>query len=130
MPSAAKTLMTVQIIWCFLLLLNLTYELYYTVIMREFQEKENLKNNLFRMATNLSWGCFIGPCFFHCESVQKKPDKRQKIRRNKKEEMAKLEKRNAELAAEAARLESESGKEGEIRKRFDVAKPGEKSWSL
>ena len=43
-----------------------------------------------------------------------------------KEEMAGLEKRNAELAAEAARLESESGREGEIRKRFDVAKPGEK----
>ncbi len=43
-----------------------------------------------------------------------------------KEEMAKLEKRNAELAAEATRLESESGREGEIRKRFDVAKPGEK----
>jgi len=43
-----------------------------------------------------------------------------------KEEMAGLEKRNAELAAEAARLESESGREGEIRKRFDVAKLGEK----
>ena len=40
--------------------------------------------------------------------------------------MAGLEKRNAELAAEAARLESESGREGEIKKRFDVAKPGEK----
>ena len=43
-----------------------------------------------------------------------------------KEERAGLEKRNAELAAEAARLESESGREREIRKRFDVAKPGEK----
>ena len=43
-----------------------------------------------------------------------------------KEELVKLETRNAELAAEAARLGSESGKEGEIRKRFDVAKPGEK----
>ena len=30
------------------------------------------------------------------------------------------------MGAEVARLESESGKEGEIRKRFDVAKPGEK----
>ena len=43
-----------------------------------------------------------------------------------KEELVKLETRNAELAAEAARLGSESGKEREIRKRFDVAKPGEK----
>src|SRR3989344_1735304 len=43
-----------------------------------------------------------------------------------KKEMAGLEKRNGELAAEAARLESESGQEREIRKRFDVAKPGEK----
>ena len=80
------------------------------------------------MAASNPRDCFSGACFFHRKSVQKKPDKCPKIRRNK-EELVKLETRNAELAAEAARLESESGREGEIRKRFDVAKPGEKSWS-
>ena len=43
-----------------------------------------------------------------------------------RKEISALEKRNAELTADIASLESDSGKESEIRKRFDVAKPGEK----
>ena len=43
-----------------------------------------------------------------------------------RKEISVLEKRNAELMADVASLESDSGKESEIRKRFDVAKPGEK----
>lgn len=53
---------------------------------------------------------------------------RNNLAQNKEEEnkLAALEKRNAELENEIIRMESESGKEEEIRKKFNVAKQGEK----
>lgn len=53
---------------------------------------------------------------------------RNNLTQNKEEEnkLAALEKRNAELKNKIMRMESESGKEEEIRKKFNVAKPGEK----
>jgi len=94
--------------------------------MREFQEKRKFKKIIYSGWLQIFLGIVLLALIFPTVKVYKKSrisvQKSQEI----KEEIAKLEKRNAELAAEAARLESESGEEGEIRKRFDVAKPGEK----
>jgi len=94
--------------------------------MREFQEKRKFKKIIYSGWLQIFLGIVLLALIFPTVKVYKKSrisaDKAEEI----KKEMAKLEKRNAELAAEAARLESESGREGEIRKRFDVAKPGEK----
>ena len=94
--------------------------------MREFQEKRKFKKIVYSVWLQAILGIIFLTLVFSAVKVYKKSrisvQKFQEI----KEEMAGLEKRNAELAAEAARLESESGREGEIRKRFDVAKPGEK----
>ena len=94
--------------------------------MREFQEKRKFKKIVYSVWLQAILGIIFLALIFLTVKVYKKSrisaDKAEEI----KKEMAKLEKRNAELAAEAARLESESGQEREIRKRFDVAKPGEK----
>ena len=94
--------------------------------MREFQEKRKFKKIVYSVWLQAILGIIFLTLVFSAVKVYKKSrisvQKFQEI----KEEMAGLEKRNAELAAKAARLESESGREGEIRKRFDVAKPGEK----
>ena len=76
--------------------------------MREFQEKENLKNNLFRLDTNFSWRCFLA-LIFPTVKVYRKSEIGAVKSKEIKEEIIKLEKRNAELGAEVARLESESG---------------------
>ena len=94
--------------------------------MREFQEKRKFKKIVYSARLQVILGIVFFALVFSAVKLYKKSrigvQKFQEI----KEEMAGLEKRNAELAVEAARLESESGQEGEIRKRFDVAKPGEK----
>lgn len=94
--------------------------------MREFQEKRNFKKIIYSGWLQIILGIIFLALVFPTVKVYKKSRISAEKSKEIKEEIVKLEKRNAELAAEAARLESESGKEGEIRKRFDVAKPGEK----
>lgn len=94
--------------------------------MREFQEKRKLKKIIYSGWLLIILGIILLALIFSTVKVYKKSQISAQKSAEIKEEIAKLEKRNAELTAEAARLESESGKEGEIRKRFDVAKPGEK----
>jgi len=94
--------------------------------MREFQEKRKFKKLIYSGWLQIFLGIVLLALIFPTVKVYKKSRISAGKAEEIKEEMAKLEKRNAELAAEAARLESESGEDGEIRKRFDVAKPGEK----
>ena len=94
--------------------------------MREFQEKRKFNKLIHSGWLQIFLGIVLLALIFSTVKVYKKSRLSVKKFQEIKEEMAGLEKRNAELAAEAARLESESGREGEIRKRFDVAKPGEK----
>ena len=94
--------------------------------MREFQEKRKFNKLIHSGWLQIFLGIVLLALIFSTVKVYKKSRMSAQKSQEIKEEMAKLEKRNAELAAEAARLESESGREGEIRKRFDVAKPGEK----
>lgn len=94
--------------------------------MREFQEKRKFKKIIYSGWLQIFLGIVFLVVIFSTAKVYKKSQisaiKSGEIR----EEMAELEKRNVELEAEVARLESESGQEGEIRRKFDVAKPGEK----
>ena len=94
--------------------------------MREFQEKRKFKKIVYSVWLQIFLGIVLLALIFSTVKVYKKSRLSAEKSKEIKEELASLEKRNAELAAEAARLESESGREGEIRKRFDVAKPGEK----
>ena len=94
--------------------------------MREFQEKRKFKKIIYSGWLLMILGIIFLALVFSTVKVYKKSRISAKKSEEIKEEIIKLEKRNAELVAEATRLESESGKEGEIRKRFDVAKPGEK----
>ena len=94
--------------------------------MREFQEKRKFNKLIHSGWLQIFLGIVLLALIFSTVKVYKKSRLSVQKFQEIKEERAGLEKRNAELAAEAARLESESGEEGEIRKRFDVAKPGEK----
>lgn len=94
--------------------------------MREFQEKRKFKKIIHSSWLQIILGIIFAALVFSTVKVYKKSRISVQKSAEIKDELIKLEKRNAELAAEAARLESESGQEGEIRKRFDVAKPGEK----
>ena len=94
--------------------------------MREFQEKRKFNKLIHSGWLQIFLGIVLLALIFSTVKVYKKSRLSAEKSKEIKEELASLEKRNAELAAEAARLESESGREGEIRKRFDVAKPGEK----
>ena len=94
--------------------------------MREFQEKRKFKKIVYSVWLQIFLGIVLLALIFSTVKVYKKSRLSAEKSKEIKEELASLEKRNAELAAEAARLESESGREGEIRKRFDVAKLGEK----
>ena len=94
--------------------------------MREFQEKRKFKKIIYSGWLQAILGIVFLALVFSTVKVYKKSRINVQKSEEIKEELVKLETRNAELAAEAARLGSESGKEGEIRKRFDVAKPGEK----
>lgn len=94
--------------------------------MREFQEKRKFKKIIYSRWLQIFLVIIFAGLVFSTAKLYKKSRISVQKSAEIKEELIKLEKRNAELAVEAARLESESGKEGEIRKRFDVAKPGEK----
>ena len=94
--------------------------------MREFQEKRKFKKIIYSGWILIFLGAVFLALIFPTVKVYRKSEIGAVKSKEIKEEIIKLEKRNAELGAEVARLESESGKEGEIRKRFDVAKPGEK----
>lgn len=94
--------------------------------MREFQDKGKFKKIIYSRIFQTVFALVV--LFLVFSTV--KSYKKSKISANKAEETRKevsvLEKRNAELAKDVANLESDSGKEREIKKRFDIARPGEK----
>ena len=94
--------------------------------MKEFQEKRKFKKIIYSGWLQIFLGVILLAVVFSTVKVYKKSQISAVKSGEIREEMAELEKRNAELEAEIMRLRSESGQEGEIRRRFDVAKPGEK----
>ena len=94
--------------------------------MKEFQEKRKFKKIIDSGWLQIFLGIILLAVVFSTVKVYKKSQISAVKSGEIREEMAELEKRNAELEAEIMRLGSESGQEGEIRRRFDVAKPGEK----
>lgn len=94
--------------------------------MKEFQEKRKYKKIIYSGWLQIFFVIVLLAVIFSTVNIYKKSRISAARHEEIKKEMAELEKRNAELEANVAKLESESGQEGEIRKRFDVAKPGEK----
>ena len=94
--------------------------------MKEFQEKRKFKKIIDSGWLQIFLGIILLAVVFSTVKVYKKSQISAVKSGEIREEMAELKKRNAELEAEIMRLGSESGQEGEIRRRFDVAKPGEK----
>lgn len=94
--------------------------------MKEFQEKRKYKKIIYSGWLQIFLGIILLAVIFSTVKIYKKSRISAARHEEIKKEMAELEKRNAELEANVAKLESESGQEREIRKRFDVAKPGEK----
>lgn len=94
--------------------------------MREYQERRKFKKIIYSKWSYLFLSAIIVFIFYSTIGVYRKS--RNNLAQNKEEEnkLAALEKRNAELENEIIRMESESGKEEEIRKKFNVAKQGEK----
>lgn len=94
--------------------------------MREFQEKRKFKKIIYSPSFQFFFGLIVVFLVFSAVKSYKKSEINANKAKETRKEILALEKRNAELTADIASLESESGKESEIRKRFDVAKPGEK----
>lgn len=94
--------------------------------MREFQEKRKFKKIIYSSSFQILFGLVIIFLIFSAVKSYKKSEINANKAEETKKEILALEKRNAELTADIKNLESDSGKESEIRKRFDVAKPGEK----
>jgi len=94
--------------------------------MREFQDKRKFKKIIYSRSFQAVFGLLLVFLIFSTIKAYKKSERSANKAEETRKEISVLEKRNAELMADVASLESDSGKESEIRKRFDVAKPGEK----
>ncbi|MEK9161289.1 MAG: septum formation initiator family protein [Patescibacteria group bacterium] len=94
--------------------------------MKEFQEKRKFKKIIYSTSFQVVFGILVLFLIFSTIKAYKKSERSADKTKETRKEILVLEKRNAELLADVASLESDSGKESEIRKRFDVAKPGEK----
>lgn len=94
--------------------------------MREYQEKKKIRKVIYSKWVFFLLGLVLVFLVFSVVKVylggRGASAKREEINKN----LEAAEKRKSELEAEIARLESASGAEEEIRKRFNVARPGEK----
>jgi cell division protein FtsB len=95
--------------------------------MWEFQEKRNLRKILFSKRVLVLLALVLTFLMYSTGKVYIKS--RNAILKNEeiKKEKADLEQRKSELEKEIGRLQSESGIEEEVRKKFNVQKPGEKA---
>lgn len=94
--------------------------------MKEYQEKKQFKKIIY---SNWILGLmFIFLVFIGYFAIKAHSRSNGAVFKNKEIETqsAKLQKRNAELEADISRLSGGAGLEEEIRKRFNVTKPGEK----
>ncbi len=93
--------------------------------MQEFQEKRKLRKIIFSKKV-LVLLAFIS-AFLIFSTVKVYIKSRNAVSKNEetKKEVADLEQKKSELEKEIARLQSASGAEEEVRKKFNVQKPGE-----
>ncbi len=94
--------------------------------MREYQEKKRIRKILYSRKTLVL--IFIIMIFFVYSTVKVFIRSRDAVAKNDevKKELNDLLKKKNDLEKEIARLRSEAGAEEEIRKKFNVGKPGEK----
>ncbi len=95
--------------------------------MQEFQEKRKLRKIIFSRKV-LVLLAFVS-AFLIFSTVKVYIKSRNAVSKNEevKKEVAVLEQRKSELEKEIARLQSMSGAEEEVRKKFNVQKPGEEA---
>jgi cell division protein FtsB len=93
--------------------------------MREFQEKRKLRKVIFSRKVLVLLALVLVFLMYSTGKVYFKS--RNAVLKNEeiKKEMADLEQRKSDLQKEINRLQSESGIEEEVRKKFNVQKPGE-----
>jgi cell division protein FtsB len=93
--------------------------------MQEFQEKRKLRKIIFSRKV-LVLLAFVS-AFLIFSTVKVYIKSRNAVSKNEeiKKEVADLEQRKSDLQKEISRLQSESGAEEEVRKKFNVQKPGE-----
>jgi len=93
--------------------------------MQEFQEKRKLRKIIFSRKVLVLLAFVLTFLIFSTAKVYIKS--RNAVSKNEeiKKEVANLEQRKSDLQKEISRLQSESGAEEEVRKKFNVQKPGE-----
>ena len=93
--------------------------------MQEFQEKRKLRKIIFSRKVLVLLAFVLTFLIFSTAKVYIKS--RNAVSKNEeiKKEVADLEQRKSDLQKEISRLQSESGAEEEVRKKFNVQKPGE-----
>ena len=94
--------------------------------MREFQEKRKIRGILYSKKMVILLLLITAFLFFSTIKVYLKSKNALSKNEEAKKELDDLEKRKAELEKEVNQLQSESGLEEEVRKKFNVQKPGEK----
>lgn len=95
--------------------------------MQEFQEKRKLRKIIFSRKVLVLLAFISAFLIFSTAKVYIKS--RNAVSKNEevKNEVADLEQRKFDLQKEISRLQSESGAEAEVRKKFNVQKPGEET---
>jgi len=94
--------------------------------MREFQEKKRMQRKMFSpfaLAALLVLFLFLT---FSTTKIYLKRRTAAEKNRITEQQLVQIKEKNAEMKKEIERLESDFGREAEIRKKFNVQKPGEK----
>ena len=94
--------------------------------MREFQEKRKIRSFFYSKKMVILLLLVTALLSFSTIKVYLKSRNALSKNEEAKKELADLEKRKAELEKDVSRLNTASGLEEEIRKNFNVQKPGEK----
>ncbi len=94
--------------------------------MREFQEKRKIRGFLYSKKIVILLLLVTALLFFFTIKVYLKSKNALSKNEETKKELVELEKRKTELEKDVNRFQSESGLEEEVRKKFNVQKPGEK----
>ncbi|RJQ31299.1 hypothetical protein C4572_02600 [Candidatus Parcubacteria bacterium] len=94
--------------------------------MREFQEKKKFKRILYSKWVFIGLAVVLGLLLFSTFKVYRTSKRSLAKNEDIKRQLAEMEIRKNEMEERISVLESDSGREEEIRRRFNVAKPGEK----
>lgn len=101
--------------------------LYYNEIMREFQERRFFRKIIFSKFAFIFLSIVLAFVFYSTVKIYLRSREAAFVNDILKKETEGMISKKNDLSAVISRLESAEGEEEEIRKRFPVQKPGEKS---